>query len=192
MAGADSALAPGGLRLVQLLLNTRYGQGKRLHDVWPDRSAMEDWIREQRLITPQLMVTDGDYRRAIAMREAIRQLRRTPVVEAHNDATDALETLRGLASHLLLKLQLLSGNEVRLVPESGGVDGFLAGVLAEMYTAMANGTWMRLKICHNTACSRAFYDNSKNQAGVWCSTRTCGNRMHARAYRQLQKTRERR
>jgi predicted RNA-binding Zn ribbon-like protein len=168
------------------LLNTRYGQRERRHDDWPDRAAMEDWLREHDLITAEDMVTEGDYRRTVAMREALRQLLRRPAEAGSTE--DAQATLRALASHLLLQVDVVSASVSRLSPESTGVDGFLAQVLAEMYTAMATGTWQRLKVCHNTACSRAFYDNSKNRSGLWCSATICGNRMHARTYREQRRT----
>ena len=185
MVSGDTSANAGGLQLVQLLLNTRYGQRSRLHDVWPDRAAMEDWLRDQNLISRGSMVTEGDFRRAAALRESLRQLLRRPDAEVSTE--EALSTIRGMAPHLLLKVQVVSTAEVRLEPESEGVDGFLARVLAEVYTAMATGTWTRLKICRNSACSRAFYDKSRNHSGVWCSSSLCGNRMHARAYRQQRK-----
>jgi predicted RNA-binding Zn ribbon-like protein len=183
MTQGESTTAASETALVLMLLNTRYGQRERRHDKWPDRAAMEDWLREHDLITAEDMVTEGDFRRAVAMREALRQLLRRPT-EAGLADDDAQATLRGLASHLLLKVEVVSASVSRLSPESGGVDGFLAQVLAEMYTAMATGTWQRLKVCHNTACSRAFYDGSRNRSGLWCSAKACGNRMHAQTYRQ--------
>ena len=175
-----TAASETGLMLT--LLNTRFGQRERRHDDWPDRAAMEDWLRERNLITAEDLVTEGDFRRAVAMREALRQLLRRPT---QDDAVhDAQATLRGLASHLLLKVDVVSASVSRLSPESTGVDGFLAQVLAEMYTAMATGSWQRLKVCHNIACSRAFYDGSRNRSGLWCSAKACGNRMHAQTYRQ--------
>jgi predicted RNA-binding Zn ribbon-like protein len=186
VVSGDISANAGGLQLVQLLLNTRYGQRSRLHDVWPDRAAMEDWLRDdQNLISRGSVVTEGDFRRAVALRESLRQLLRRP--DAEVSTKEALSTIRGMAPHLLLKVQLVSTAETRLEPESEGVDGFLARVLAEVYTAMATGTWTRLKICRNSACSRAFYDKSRNHSGVWCSSSLCGNRMHARAYRQQRK-----
>jgi predicted RNA-binding Zn ribbon-like protein len=183
MAHGDNSVKTGELRLVPMLLSTRYGQQTRLHDEWPDRAALQQWLRDRDLIAAGTVVTDGDFRRAVALRESLRQLLRRPMnADAITEA--ALSTLRGLTPHLLLKIQMLSGAEARLEPESGGVDGFLARVLAEMYTSMATGTWTRLKICHNSACSRAFYDGSKNHSALWCSARQCGNRMHARTYRQ--------
>jgi predicted RNA-binding Zn ribbon-like protein len=170
-----------------MLLNTRYGQRGRRHDDWPDRAAMEDWLRAHGLIQAEDMVTEGDYRRAVAMREALRQLLRRSA-EADSADDEARTTLRGIASHLLLKVDVVSASWSRLSPESGGVDGCLAQVLADMYTAMATGTWQRLKVCHNTACSRAFFDASRNRSGLWCSAQVCGNRMHARTYRQQRRT----
>jgi predicted RNA-binding Zn ribbon-like protein len=183
MSHENTHMAAEGLRLVLMLLNTRYGQETRLHDVWPNRASMEDWLREQGLITGEIRVTDADFRRAVAMREAMRQLLRRP---KYGDAetNEALTTIQGLASPLLLKVHFLSGSRADLVPESTGVDGFLGQVAVEIYTAMATGTWTRLKICHNMACSRAFYDESKNHSRVWCSSTKCGNRMHVRMYRQ--------
>lgn len=177
---AEAAI-PEGAHFLLAFLNTRYGQQKRLHDAWPDHAAMEFWLREQGLITDEVNITEGDYRRAIALREALRQsLRRV------NDATsaEALETLNHLAQHTLLKVYFTGPDQVRLVAESGGVDGIMARLLGDAYTTMWVGSWARLKICQNSGCSRAFYDSSKNRAGVWCATQGCGNRMRARTYRQ--------
>jgi predicted RNA-binding Zn ribbon-like protein len=183
MTHGEISSPASGVGLLLMLLTTRYGQQGRRHDDWPDRAAMEDWLRKHNLIAAEDMVTEGDFRRAVAMREALRQLlRRSPEADSAHD--DARATLGGIASHLLLKVDIVSASVSRLSPESGGVDGFLAQVLAEMYTSMATGTWQRLKVCHNTACSRAFYDGSRNRSALWCSAKACGNRMHARAYRQ--------
>jgi predicted RNA-binding Zn ribbon-like protein len=188
MSHESTRAAAEGLHLVLMLLNTRYGQETRLHDVWPDRAAMEDWLCEQGLITTATQVTDADFRRAISMREALRHLLRRP--KNSDAATDeALRAIQGLSSALLLKVRFLSGSRADIVPESIGVDGFLGQVVAEIYTSMATGTWTGLKICHNMACSRGFYDGSKNHSRVWCSTTTCGNRMHVRKYRQQKRQR---
>src|SRR5271166_4994708 len=126
--------AAGGVRLVQRVLNTRYGQQVRLHDEWPDRAGMEQWLRDQGYIPIGATVTEAAFRRAVAMRESLRRLLR----RADGDsAEEARSILSGLGSHLLLKVQVLSATETHLEPESDGVDGFLARVLAEVYTSMA-------------------------------------------------------
>ncbi|TMI13474.1 CGNR zinc finger domain-containing protein, partial [Candidatus Bathyarchaeota archaeon] len=43
-------------------------------------------------------------------------------------------------------------------------------------------TWARLKACSSDTCRYAFYDNSKNHTGKWCSMAVCGNRNKVRKY----------
>lgn len=44
----------------------------------------------------------------------------------------------------------------------------------------------RLKKCKNHRCSHLFLDNSKNNSRSWCSMRSCGNIMKARAFKERQ------
>jgi predicted RNA-binding Zn ribbon-like protein len=53
-----------------------------------------------------------------------------------------------------------------------------------MIWAEAEGTWERLKVCHNEECRWAFYDASKNRLGRWCNMDVCGARHKMRAYRE--------
>jgi predicted RNA-binding Zn ribbon-like protein len=62
----------------------------------------------------------------------------------------------------------------------------LGEVVAIALTAMLDGSWPRLKVCRK--CEWAFYDNSKNRSGSWCSMQLCGNRTKTRAYRARKKT----
>ncbi len=182
-------VVPAEVHFLLTFLNTRYGQQHRLHDDWPDPSALEDWLHAQDLLPAERQVTEGDYRRALALREALRHILRSRADDVPDAlaVADALETFNHIARHTLLKVQLAGPMQAHLIPESSGVDGVLARVLGDVYTVMGTERWLRLKVCHNGACRRAFYDSSKNHAGVWCSTRTCGDRMRARTYRQQRK-----
>ena len=42
-------------------------------------------------------------------------------------------------------------------------------------TAVADGSWERLKACPREDCEWAFYDRSKNRSGRWCRMEECGN-----------------
>jgi hypothetical protein len=46
------------------------------------------------------------------------------------------------------------------------------------------GRWDRLKLCDMHTCRYAFYDESRNRSGRWCSMRVCGNRAKTRAFRE--------
>lgn len=45
----------------------------------------------------------------------------------------------------------------------------------------------RLKKCANPNCSHLFYDSSKNNTRSWCSMKSCGNLMKARAFYERKK-----
>jgi hypothetical protein len=50
------------------------------------------------------------------------------------------------------------------------------------------GRWERLKLCDMHTCRYAFYDESRNRSGRWCTMRVCGNRAKTRAFRERNKT----
>jgi hypothetical protein len=73
--------------------------------------------------------------------------------------------------------------ELHLEPSGHGFDRFAAEVWAQVFHAQLDGTWRRLKLCHNPPCASAFYDRSRNNSGVWHDVRTCGNAVNLRASR---------
>ncbi|MGK5529288.1 CGNR zinc finger domain-containing protein [Streptomyces sp. URMC 129] len=48
----------------------------------------------------------------------------------------------------------------------------------------------RLRRCEAPGCGRAFVDLSRNRSRRYCSSRTCGNRLHVAAYRARQRESE--
>ena len=156
--------APDPLRTVQLLVNSV--------DLTHDREWLGGWLEEQ-----GIRPTKAALRRAREVREAIREL----LYENNRRRVsgDPQPTLRRAADAARLTLDL---RKPQLVAHAGGVDGALGRVLAVVFTAMLDGTWPRLKVCRK--CEWAFYDNSKNRSGSWCSMQLCGNRLKTRAYRK--------
>jgi hypothetical protein len=60
-------------------------------------------------------------------------------------------------------------------------NGVRTGV--ELETAVADGTWPRLKACRRDVCGWLFFDRSRNRSARWCQMAVCGNRTKTRAYR---------
>jgi predicted RNA-binding Zn ribbon-like protein len=149
--------APEPLRLVQQFVNTV----DREHD----REWLPDWLAEHGLPA-------GERERASELREALRSL--LHVNNIGGEAPDAVRVVDEVARTSVV-VELGAGG-VSLT----GTDP-LAQITAVALTAMLDGTWPRLKVCRN--CEWAFYDNSKNRAGSWCSMQLCGNRKKTRAYR---------
>jgi predicted RNA-binding Zn ribbon-like protein len=61
-------------------------------------------------------------------------------------------------------------------------------VVAIVFTAIADGTFDRLKACPAHDCGWAFYDLSKNRSARWCSMAVCGSREKVRAHRARRTT----
>jgi predicted RNA-binding Zn ribbon-like protein len=178
--------APGPLALVQAFVNT--------YDVEPHREelhsphALRAWLVDHGLLPDGEPLSDADLRRALEAREALRAL-----LEANNTATvDAasVTTLNRIADAARLRVQFERDGRAQLAPVGCGVDSALGRLLAIVYTAMAEGTWVRLKVCRDETCRWAFYDYSKNRSGAWCTMAVCGSRSKARTYRQRQRQRQ--
>jgi len=73
------------------------------------------------------------------------------------------------------------------LPEAAGTAGALGHIVASVSDAMTDRTWFRLKACADERCRWAFYDQSKNRSGHWCSMEVCGNRSKARQFRRRQR-----
>jgi predicted RNA-binding Zn ribbon-like protein len=143
--------------------------------------ALRDWLAGQGLLRASAVVGDADLTAAIELREALRAMLRVNDGEPVDPA--AVETVNRAAAGLPLRLAFDAGGDPGLRPGQEGVRGALAMLLAGIAVARANGTWQRLKACSADDCQWAFYDQSKNRSGRWCSMRTCGNRTKTRAYR---------
>ncbi|MGW5905670.1 CGNR zinc finger domain-containing protein [Streptomyces althioticus] len=174
--------APGGLALVQELLNTRaippYGG-----DVLADGDGGDRWLRdvtaawaeEQGWPGPDGEPRAGDLERVRALRERLAAL-----------VTGEAEPVRG-PTDVSLRPVLDEEGRVALVPVGGPGEWLEAAVWAQVLLAQADGTWQRLKLCREPACRSAFYDRSRNNSGVWHDVRRCGNAANLRASRARRK-----
>jgi predicted RNA-binding Zn ribbon-like protein len=177
----QSKAAPGSLAVVQALVNTRYGQGRRAHSELTSPEQLRAWLVAHGLLADSAPVTQGDVRRVFQLREALRSLLRANTETAMR--ASAIDVFNRLASDAPLTVRLHPDGFPTLEPEIAGVDGALARLVGMVFTAMTNGTWARLKVCRNERCQKAFYDTSRNRSGAWCSMAGCGSRLKASAYR---------
>jgi predicted RNA-binding Zn ribbon-like protein len=83
-----------------------------------------------------------------------------------------------------VRVRFRPGEDPELVPDSAGVDGAIARLVAIVAAAVEHGRWERLKACPREECEWAFYDRSKNRSGRWCQMEVCGNVEKARAFRR--------
>jgi predicted RNA-binding Zn ribbon-like protein len=140
------------------------------------------WLAHHELAAPSTRIDDGDFRRALEVREAFRA-----VLHANNGApldASAIDTLDAAARAAELTVRWDEHGHAALEPARTGLDGAFGTLLAIAYRARVEGTWQRLKACPEHTCGWAFYDRSRNRSSTWCSMAVCGNRAKARAFRE--------
>src|SRR3954469_3753210 len=173
--------APGRLELVREFVNTLDLESGEEELAAP--RELDRWLRGHDLLEGGAKVGESDVERARTVREALRALLK------ENNGFDrepgTIETLHDAASRADVELTFDPAGS-RLAPGAAGVDGALGRLLTIVHEAEHDGTWKRLKACPWHTCYYAFYDNTKNASGVWCTMEVCGNRAKAKAYRERQ------
>jgi predicted RNA-binding Zn ribbon-like protein len=176
--------APGPLNHIRRFVNTLdLDDGS---DDIAEPQALRDWLAERDLIDDRTELTAADVRQAHEVREALRKL----LLANNGDPLDpaALDALNAAARRAELHVHIDPQGAAQLAPVRTGIDAAIGRLLAIVHTAMADGTWPRLKACAlHDSCEWAFYDWSKNRSGTWCDMKVCGNREKARLYRERQR-----
>ena len=172
--------APGRLELVRLFINTVDLEAPE-KDELSSPDALARWLRGRSLLDDG-SASAADLRRAIELREALREL-----LLAHHDEheadPDAVAVVDAAAGRARLGLRFAPAGTAHVEPGASGVAGALGELLSIVAAAQTEGTWERLKACPWSTCKWAFYDHSRNRSGVWCNMAVCGNRAKAQAFR---------
>jgi hypothetical protein len=180
-----SETAPGGLALVQGLLNTR-ATASGWTDLLDSRDTAQAWVTAglgewgERTGSSALAVVLDD-----AGLAALRELRERIRTYISGDR-DRL----GLDVPIAVVSQ--PDGTLRTQPTGLGVAWVESAVWGAVLMAQTLDTLKRLKLCRNEVCGSAFYDRSKNLSGVWHDVRTCGNLVNLRASRARRKAPEER
>jgi predicted RNA-binding Zn ribbon-like protein len=181
---ANVTAAPGRLELIRTFLNTRDIEHE-IDALETSRSARR-WLVAHNLLRRNAQVSERDRVRLIELREALRAL-----AFSHNGyplARSELVRLNRHAANASIGAVFHGSDDVQLVRGKGNVHDAVSGLLAIVCDSIREGTWSRLKACQNAeTCGWAFYDQSRNRVGTWCSMSVCGNRAKTRAYRDRQR-----
>ncbi|HXW79096.1 MAG TPA: CGNR zinc finger domain-containing protein [Acidimicrobiales bacterium] len=172
--------APVPLLLVQAFVNTWEGDSGA--DMLAGRSTATSWFSDAQLLQPGAYPTAREVVFARAVRESIRALL---VQNGGGPAPGSadLEGLAALAHKCRFGAVLGRDGTVELEPAPVGGRLKLGEFLVIMRDSQRDGTWPRLKACHNSDCRWAFYDRSHAGRGAWCDMTVCGNRIKNRNLR---------
>jgi hypothetical protein len=172
--------APGGLALVQGLLNTR-STASGYPDLLDDESTAEAWLREGLRewaeLTGSVAGEQSISRRGLAELRALRASVRSYV---QGDRAGV---------RIDQPIAVVSNNDgtLRTQPTGTGIRWVESAVWGAVLMAQDRETLRRLKLCRNDVCGSAFYDRSKNNSGVWHDVHVCGNAANLRASRARRK-----
>ena len=170
--------APGRLRLVQQFTNTVDHEHGR--EMLSDDASLRAVLHRLGLLAADAPVRPGDLERAHAVRAALRSLALANNGGGADPGARAALEAAADAGRLTVRFD---GGETRLEGLEPGVPGALATLAGIVHTAVADGTWPRLKACQRDVCQWLFYDRSRNRSARWCQMAVCGNRTKTRAYR---------
>jgi predicted RNA-binding Zn ribbon-like protein len=174
----ELAQAPAGLRLTQDLLNTVSVDLAGQIDLLDNLQDAGRWLKSIDDSFAGRQLRKSDLARLRALRDYLR----------HTISAGAVSgTTRAFPSGSLSITVGPANGEVSVVPKGVGVERIVTAVLIERLFAERDGTWRRLKLCYNTACSLAFYDRTRNNNGVWHDVHVCGNAANLRASRSRRK-----
>ena len=170
----DRPPAPGQLAVVQAFLNTHFDLGPDWgQDVLRSPEALADWLSAHGLRGGGSEPSAQDLQQALLLRQAFRQ-----VIADPRD----VHTLNALAQNAPAAVSFATGEPRFVPPQNSGARGALGALAAVAAASMLDGTWSRLKLCPGSHCGWAFYDQSRNRSGRWCSMSVCGARTKARAH----------
>ncbi|WP_428952870.1 CGNR zinc finger domain-containing protein [Streptomyces sp. cg35] len=163
----DRAPAPGGLALVEALVNT-------LLDITTGEDALDTVEGRERFGITAAGVD--------AARELRESLRAACLAHAGHPPHRTVTPLSELLARAPLRVAVDDRDgSASLVPLDGAA--LVSRVASAIAEARADGTWPRLKACEAPDCHGVFYDRSPAGRGRWCDMRVCGARAKMRRYR---------
>ncbi|MFF1305243.1 CGNR zinc finger domain-containing protein [Streptomyces sp. NPDC058307] len=163
---SERSPAPGGLALVQALVNTV--------DLESGADSLDTAEGRERFT-----IADGEVARARELRESLRVALLAHAGHPPHRAVTPLGEL--LAAAPLVLTVAASDGSAALAPADAGP--LLSRVAAAVAESLVAGTWIRLKACEAVDCHWAYYDRSPAGRGRWCSMQVCGARAKMRRYR---------
>ncbi len=157
--------APGPLRLIQSLANTRVAAPDM--DLLRTREEAAAWLHMAALLPAEAGLTNSEHAALLRLRESVRD-----VLAAHThgrqDAAAAARLTRALADGRLV-LTVDPASTVQLASAArASYPNIVAAIAIAIAGSAASGAWLRLKSCSAGHCGQAFYDDSASSGAKRC------------------------
>ena len=154
-------------------------------DALPDLAALTAFV-ERNNISGVNQLTEADLVAVRAVRDHFAQ------IFAASDDRGAAELVNALVAQAGTTPQLTDHDGYDwhvhyFAPDASVADHLAADGGMALGFLLVGGERERLRRCAAPNCRRAFIDLSRNRSRRYCSSRTCGNRLHVAAYRARQR-----
>ncbi|MGH7728103.1 MAG: CGNR zinc finger domain-containing protein [Vulcanimicrobiaceae bacterium] len=160
-----------------------YRKGRAVERV-PAPADLGRWFAAASL-AERTATTLAEYRRAIALREAIYSLG-SALLEARKPAASDVATINAAAA-ARRATQELDPKTLRIRQAARASVGTALARIAEDAIALFGGPdRARLRSCRHPSCGALMLNAQSGPERQWCSMATCGNRAKVAAYRQRQ------
>ncbi|WP_281450020.1 LacI family DNA-binding transcriptional regulator [Paenarthrobacter nitroguajacolicus] len=160
---------PSAMLLVRDFVNTVEWQEDA--DSWSGPEDLERWYSERADIAVMAQ-TEDDLAQARRLREGLRNVLLQHA--GHEPVAGAATELNEALGRISLRFRVGDSGELTIGADDDLVDP-LGYVLSAVDSCRVGGTWERLKVCARDSCRWAYWDESRNGAGRWCSMAWCGN-----------------
>ena len=145
--------------------------------------ALADWLRAADLLTGRVVPSPGQFRRALALREAIARAVQALVAGGAPGKAD-VELINGVARRCAPRLAL----DPRTLTLSNGtrnpVDTALGRIALDAIELLGDPEERsRLRACGLDSCGAIFLTPAGRRERRWCSMARCGNRAKVTAFR---------
>ena len=154
-------------------------------ELLPDVAALREFVDRHR-ISEVGELTEADLIAVRALRDRFHQVFQIREQEAAVELVNAIvadaRTTPRLTNH--------DGYDWHIhyfAPGASIADHLAADCGMALAFIVVTGEQERLRRCEAPDCGRAFVDLSRNRSRRYCSSRTCGNRLHVAAYRARRK-----
>lgn len=139
-----------------------------------------DFVRDWKISDVE-QPTGNEFMRLRRLRESFRQIFLA-------DGKDRIDLINALLAVSIVTPRIADhdglGPHVHYFPRHSSLSEHLAADCAVgLALLVTSGEGERLKVCASPDCRHVFYDLSRNRSRVYCDSKSCGNRVHAAAYR---------
>lgn len=178
-----TAPAPGALEAVRSFMSLHDHEEGSTASLPPAPVTVERWLRDRALIDADEPVRPSELAWSLRVQEALRARVHANAGGPPDPAADDL--LDRAAVEVGLRVRFGPGERIR--PVSRGVRGAIGRLVAAAFLAELDGSFQRLRECHDPGCTTVFFDRSKNRTAKWCSMAGCGNRNKVRRFRERER-----